>query len=166
MSKNVGLPPQIASPNLALTNEETLASAYDVLIAKKESFVTPGGRKGTTVVFSRVGPQSIKADKTGTLRTAAMDAKQRIEKAVGRTKMEERQKNFLLKMMAVKISGNTTHSSKEFLSADQTHAARKLLAMPEAKLVRFVDAETKTIPDKPLPLAPRTTELPELPPDD
>ncbi len=158
---------QIAHPNLAKTSEGTLDSAYDVVIAKTEKFVTPRGVKGKATVFSRVSPDRIKADKTGRLHAAAVSAKASIEHAIGKLRVPPEKKMRLLDLLTALVKGNIAESSREFFSADNSNIVRPVLHLSDNKLVRFADEPPGEIPaSRPRTAsAPNEVILPELPPE-
>lgn len=162
-----GLPPVIANRNLYQSGGDALDTAYDVVIAKAEKFVTPREVKGKTIVFSRISPDRIKADQTGSLHAAGTAAKSFIETAIGKLKSKPAQKKRLADSLAVQVKGNIRESSKAFFSADSMNIAKNLLHAPQAKLVRFVDNANTEIPAKSAPATPLPKEivLPELPPE-
>ena len=166
MSKS-GLPPVISNPKLAQVDQDSLGSTYDVVIAKKEHYVTPSGLKKKTVVFSRTTLDRINADKTGELEKAATCAKSLVTGAIMKLKKTPTEKARLLTTMDMRIKGNIPTSSSKYFSADSAYTARTLLGAPMVKMVRFVDAENALIADRPLSAAPPVTQviLPEFPPD-
>ena len=159
---------QIAHPNLAKASENNLDTAYDVVIAKTEKFVTPRGVRGKATVFSRVSPDRIKTDKTGRMHAAAVSAKATIENAIGKLRTPPEKKTRLLNLMAALVKGNISDSSREYFSADNANIARPVLHLSDNKLVRFADEPPAEIPAS----RPRTTSvpieviLPELPPEE
>jgi len=159
---------QIAHPNLARTGDGPLDTAYDVVIAKTEKFVTPRGVKGKATVFSRVSPDRIKADKTGGLRAAALSAKASIENAVGKLRIPSEMKMRVLAPLTALVKGHIAESSKEFFSADSANMVLPTLHVSGNKLVRFADEPPAQIPASRPRTAPVPTEviLPELPPDE
>ncbi len=168
MSKPL-MPSIVAHPNLGHTSTEGMQGAYDVLVARKEEFVTPQGVKGRQRVFSRVSPEQIQADKSGDLKKGALKAKARIEGAFSKLKISANKKEALLEYMGVQIKGNITASSKEFLSADAFHSANRSgkFAAAQKKEVRFAASAPAEIPlpARRTPTLPKEIILPELPPD-
>lgn len=159
---------QIAHPNLARTGDGALDTAYDVVIAKTEKFVTPRGVKGKATVFSRISPDQIKADKTGGLRAAALSAKARVENAIGKLRAPPDKKMRLLDLLTAMVKGNIAESSKDFFSADGANIVRPALHLSDNKLVRFANEPPAQIPaSRPRTAAvPTEVILPELPPEE
>jgi hypothetical protein len=61
MSK-IQLPPVFISPNMKLSQYDTERGKgmNDAVLARKEKYITPNGKKGTAIVFSRVQPHELK----------------------------------------------------------------------------------------------------------
>ena len=159
--------PTAVHPNLGATSTGGVKGAYDVVIAKEEKFITPDGKKGRVRVFSRVSPERIRDDKSGSLQSYATKAKAKISDAISRLQTRAELKEKMLDLMAVQVKGDIQNSSSEFFSADGFHMANKGFRIPVQKQVRFVDAANVEIPrNKPAP-SPLTKEviLPELPPE-
>jgi hypothetical protein len=161
------LTPTVVHPNLAATSTEGMKGAYDVVIAKEEKFITPDGKKGRVRVFSRVSPERIRDDQSGSLQSYGTKAKAKISDAVSRLQTRTELKAKLLDLMAVKIKGDIQNSSSEFFSADGFHMANKGFRIPVQNQVRFVDTANIEIPrSKPAPNPlPKEVILPELPPE-
>ena len=149
--KSAGLPPKIVNSNLQRSNHDGLNTAYDVVIAKTEKFITPRGVKGKTTVFSRISPDQLRDDKNGGLRAAATKARCFLEEKIAALKCAQDKKDRLLSLLSAQVEGNISHSSTEFFSADKVNVSAKLFEIPEAKLVRFVDASNTDIPPAPTP---------------
>ncbi len=158
---------QIAHPNLGRTGEGALDTAYDVVIAKTEKFITPRGVKGKATVFSRVSADRIKADQTGRLHAAATSAKATIKEAIGKLRAPPELKMRLSNLLTALVKGNISDSSKEFFSADGANMVRQVLHLSDNKLVRFADVPPAEIPaGRPRANSvPTEVILPELPPE-
>jgi len=152
MSK-VQLPSVFISPNMKLSQFDTEhgKGLNDAVLARKEKYITPDGKKGTTVVFSRVQPHELKL----------LDAKKRIGRtSIVRNFIDEKLKSLkapqatidsIYSMINRIDSGNIKNSDNNFFSADaftDNLNNGKFFSFPEAKQVRFVDS-ANTIIDKP-----------------
>jgi hypothetical protein len=159
--------PTAVHPNLGATSTEGLKGAYDVVIAKEEKFITPDGKKGRVRVFSRVSPERIRDDKSGSLQSYATKAKAKISDAISRLQTRAELKEKILDLMPVQVKGDIQNSSSEFFSADGFHMVNQGFRIPVQKQVRFVDAANVEIPrNKPAPSPlPKEVILPELPPE-
>ncbi|MEO0318016.1 MAG: hypothetical protein RL404_1693 [Pseudomonadota bacterium] len=138
---------------------------FDALLARQEEFVTPDGRTGTTLIFSRATPSQLLARDAGSRLGSGPLAKQLIAQNVNRLKIDPDKKQQLLGLMQVKIKGQFSASSNTHLGVEAVlNAGRhtKIDDLPVAKQVRFVDAANSNISARP----PVTVELPPLPPDD
>lgn len=53
------LAPTIRSPNLTPSDSKSPEGMYDVAVSRKEKFITPRGKTGKTLVFSRAKPEQL-----------------------------------------------------------------------------------------------------------
>lgn len=138
---------------------------YDALVARTETFVTPDGREGKVVIYSRASPSQLLAmDAERRVGSGAL-AKSHIEKNVERLKINQERKQQLLDLMRVKIKGNFSRSSDTHLGAEAVRNLKsnlKVNSLPIAKQVRFVDSANSNIPAR----VPSSIDLPPLPSDD
>jgi hypothetical protein len=158
----------VAHPNIGNANTDGLNGVYDVIVAKKETFITPDGLKGRARVFSRVTPEQIREDPSGELRSGAKKAKSFLTEAISKLKVPDQKKQRLRDMMTAQVKGNIQSSSKEFFGVDGFQILDKAtLHLSVQKQVRFVDANNSQIPTKQLaaPTLPKEVILPELPPE-
>ena len=154
MSK-IQLPPVFISPNMKLSQHDTDhgKGLNDAVLARKEKYITPDGKKGTAIVFSRVQPHELKL----------LDAKKRLGRtSIIRNFIDEKLKSIkapqeikerIYSMINRIDSGNTKNSDNKFISADafiDNLNNGKFFSFPEAKQVRFVDSANTIIknPDK------------------
>jgi hypothetical protein len=154
MSK-IQLPSVFISPNMKLSQFDTEhgKGLNDAVLARKEKYITPDGKKGTAIVFSRVQPHELKL----------LDAKKRIGRtSIVRNFIDEKLKSLkapqatidrIYSMINRIDSGNIKNSDNNCFSADaftDNLNNGKFFSFPEAKQVRFVDSANSIInqPDK------------------
>jgi hypothetical protein len=138
------LPPVIRNPNLGAHKASDEGISYDVAVGRKEKFITPRGKVGTTLVFSRVKPEQLKNPDNerylGSGPVVKGFIKEKLEaKKIGKEKIER-----LFLVLKAQIEGNISNSSKEYLGANGV--SETLRNLPEGKLVRFVDSANTEIP--------------------
>jgi hypothetical protein len=139
------LPSVIRNPNLGAHNLKDERLNYDVAIGRQEKFITPKGKIGKTLVFSRAKPEQLKNPDhekylgSGSVVKDFIKGKLEAEK-IGEDKMER-----LFWALKAQIKGNISEGSKEYLGADGV--SKTLVNLPEGKLVRFVDSANTEIPN-------------------
>lgn len=139
------LPSVIRSPNLKSRDPTSHEGMYDVAVIRKEKFITPRGKVGKTLVFSRTKPEQLtKLDSEVRLGSGAAAMKHIKEKIKENKNFTELQKDKLLLHLKAQIPGNISHGSRDYFSADGVSTS--LGSVPEGKLVRFVDSANTVIP--------------------
>ena len=138
------LPAVIRNPNLGAHKASDEGVNYDVAVGRKEKFITPRGKVGTTLVFSRVKPEQLKnphhQQYLGSGSVVKSFIKEKLEaKKIGAGEIER-----LFLILKAQIEGNISYGSKEYLGADGI--SETLRNLPEGKLVRFVDSANTEIP--------------------
>jgi hypothetical protein len=146
----IQLPSVFISPNMKLSQFDTEhgKGLNDAVLARKEKYITPDGKKGTAVVFSRVQPHELKLT----------DAEKRMGRtSIVRNFIDEKLKSLKAPQSAIDRiylminridSGNTKSSDNKFFSADaftDNLNNGKFFSFPEAKQVRFVDSANSII---------------------
>lgn len=125
----------------------------DAVLARKEKYITPNGKKGTTVVFSRVQPHELKLLDADNRLGHTSIVRSFIDEKLKSLKTPQATKDRIYSMINRIDSGNTKNSDNKFVSADaftDNLNNGKFFSFPEAKQVRFVDSANTIInqPDK------------------
>jgi hypothetical protein len=149
MSK-IQLPPVFISPNMKLSQYDTEhgKGMNDAVLARKEKYITPNGKKGTTVVFSRVQPHKLKSPDAEKRIGHTLIVRNFIDEKLKSLKTPQATKNRIYSMINRIDSGNTKNSDNKFFSADaftDNLNNGKFFSFPEAKQVRFVDSANTII---------------------
>ncbi len=154
MSK-IQLPPVFISPNMKLSQYDTEhgKGMNDAVLARKEKYITPNGKKGTAVVFSRVLPHELKLLDADNRLGHTSIVRSFIDEKLKSLKTPQATKDRIYSMINRIDSGNTKNSDNKFVSADaftDNLNNGKFFSFPEAKQVRFVDSANTIInqPDK------------------
>ncbi len=154
MSK-IQLPPVFISPNMKLSQYDTEhgKGMNDAVLARKEKYITPNGKKGTAVVFSRVQPHELKLLDADNRLGHTSIVRSFIDEKLKSLKTPQATKDRIYSMINRIDSGNTKNSDNRFISADafiDNLNNGKFFSFPEAKQVRFVDSANTIInqPDK------------------
>ena len=143
MSKSL-LPPVIRNPNLSAHKASDEGINYDVAVGREEKFITPRGKAGKTLVFSRARPeQLINPDHKkylGSGQVVKNFIKEKLEaKKIGEDKIDR-----IFWALKAQITGNISEGSREYFGANGV--SETLRNLPEGKLVRFVDSANTEIP--------------------
>ena len=154
MSK-IHLPSVFISPNLKLSQHDTehWKGINDAVLARKEKFITPQGKKGSAVVFSRVQPHELKLSDADKRLGHTSIVRSFIDGKLKSLKAPQATKDRIYSMINRMDSENTKNSDNKFVSADaftDNLNNGKFFSFPEAKQVRFVDSANTIInkPDK------------------
>ncbi len=139
------LPPVIRNPNLSVHKGNNEPINYDVAVGRQEKFITPKGKVGKTLVFSRARPEQLKnSDHEKYLGTGPV-VKEFIKEKLEAKKIGEDKIETIFWTLKAQIKGNISQASEKYFGANGTS---KILAdLPESKLVRFVDSSNTEIPN-------------------
>ncbi len=159
-AETMKLPPIIGQRSLKPETNFGLNS--DVIVAHKQKLYTPGGKKETIIVFSRVPQSQIKSDKSGDTKRSAKLAVTIMKDRLEKRGLPPASIDRLMQNMYAKAVGKM-EVDKNALDSRALDALLQAGKLNSGK-VRFAK-ENQQIPDKPIPSAPMPKEivLPELP---
>lgn len=149
----------------SLNPDKNFGVTSDVVVAKKQKLYTPGGKRETVIVFSRVPQSQIKQDKSGETKRAAKLAVKIMRERLEKRGVPAATIDRLMQHMYAKVEGKFEVDK----NALDSHALDTLLEKGTLKSgkVRFAEDDGQ-IPNKPAPgkPLPTTVDLPELPDTD
>ena len=139
------LPPVIRNPNLSVHKGNNERINYDVSVGRQEKFITPRGKIGKTLVFSRARPEQLKNSDHEKYLGSGPVVKDFIKGKLEAKKIGEDNIEKLFWTLKAQIKGNISEGSKAYFGADGV--SQVLANLPESKLVRFVDSANTEIPN-------------------